>query len=99
MDLGFIYELINKENIFIFIAGFMAGFGAGSALMRSGKKQVRYESKQRGCFYAAQKWGYITIYLFYKNGKLVNIGCPYKQKRLCQAPYCSLLDSTCKELE
>lgn len=97
MELGFIYELINKENIFIFIAGVMVGFGAGSVLVR--KKQARYESKQRGCFYAAQKWGYIIIYLFYKNAKLVNISCPYKQKRLFKKPYCSLLDSTCKELE
>lgn len=98
MELGFIYEIINKENIFIFIAGVMVGFGAGSVLVRE-KKQARYESKQRGCFYAAQKWGYITIYLFYKNAKLVNISCPYKQKRLFKKPYCSLLDSTCKELE
>lgn len=97
MELGFIYELINKENIFIFIAGVMVGFGAGSVLMR--EKQARYESKQRGCFYAAKKRGYITIYLFYKNAKLVNISCPYKQKRLFKKPYCSLLDSICKELE
>ena len=97
MELGFIYELINKENIFIFIAGVMVGFGAGSVLVR--KKQARYESKQRGCFYAAKKRGYITIYLFYKNAKLVNISCPYKQKRLFKKPDCSLLDSTCKELE
>ena len=98
MELGFIYELINKENIFIFIAGVMVGFGVGSVLVRK-KKQARYELKQRGCFYAAQKWRYITIYLFYKNAKLVNISCPYKQKRLFKKPYCSLLDPTCKELE
>lgn len=96
MDLGLIYELANKENIFLLIAGFVFGFSLGYAWGKS--KAARIELKQRGCGIVDEiRNEYVSVEYGYKNGKLKHVNCSFKSKKPFKKPYCRILCSECLE--
>lgn len=48
MDLALIYELVNKENVCILVAGFVCGFLLGYARGKAKAKQLSQLSKEGG---------------------------------------------------
>lgn len=99
MDLSLLYTLINVDNFFIFILGFMAGFGAGRALFKQTKKAESYERIGGACIWSYKLKGErVGLHRMYKNGKKIGIDCCYLQSRsVFKKPFCSLLECPCKD--
>lgn len=95
MELGLIYELANKENIFLLIAGFVFGFSLGYAWGKSRKKAHFIEKGSYCPLYYKRTGKTIGFSVLYKNGKVVGNTCPHRKKRFFKCAFCKELCEEC----